>query len=235
MTDKNKLTTADLIIAKHFGEASAEFYGDDYKKLDKHLKENKIEDIEWFESKKDPEFAKKAAEKFAPLVAEIAEKNRKSKAAFARLKELVSTKPSIREIIESTEKGVEGVLTSVKNDIIDVLNYLSTPNGLAYIPASSATRSHQELSESFKEKGDMEVTFKLIAGDNEYDCMMKREDDNVIITIKCEDTSKEFFITGNGYAESGKPVDGLIRFSVPDQGEYIISVEGEFFRAISLQ
>ncbi len=83
MSDKNKLTSADLIIAKHFGEASSEFYGDDYNKLDKYLKENKIDDIKMFESKKDPEFAKKAAERFAPLVAEVAEKNRKSKAAFA--------------------------------------------------------------------------------------------------------------------------------------------------------
>ncbi len=232
MTNKNKLTTADLVIAKHFGEASAEFYGDDFEKLETYLKENKIEDIQWFESKKDPEFAKKAAERFAPLVVEIAEKNRKSKAAFARLKELVASKPSIKEIIESTEKGMQGVLASAKDDlnqILKTINLLSSPEGLIGV-AAGVTRAG-----ATEDKTHKEIPFKLTVGAKEYNCSIKHEVESITILINCDDQSKEFFITGNGYTQSGKPANGSIEFSVPDKGEYIISIDGEYFRAISLE
>ncbi len=231
MTNKNKLTSADLVIVKYFGESAAEMYSDDYEKLDKYLKEHKIEDIPWFESEEGAEFAKKAAERFAPLVAEIAEKNRKSKAAFARLKELVASKPSIKEIIESTEKGVQGVLASVKEDLVNtlkIINLLSSPEGLIGV-AAGTTKGGVAKDKTYKE-----IPFKFAAGDKEYNCIIKHEDESIKIIIQCDDQLKEFFITGNGYAQSGNPVNGSIEFKVPDKGEYILSADGEYFRAISL-
>jgi hypothetical protein len=68
------------------------------------------------------------------------------------------------------------------------------------------------------------------------------KDDSIIIQIKCEDQSKEFFLAGNGYAQSGTLIDGIIEFAVPDKGDYILSLilingetHKEYFQGISLK
>jgi hypothetical protein len=135
-------------------------YGDDYEKLDKYLKEHKMEDIPWFESEEGAEFAKKATERFAPLVAEIAERNKKSKAAFARLKDLVANAP-IKSLIESTEKGVQGILASVKDDIGNILNLLSFPEGLTEVRAGAMRGDELKKSTiTFTFEADIDYTCK---------------------------------------------------------------------------
>jgi len=233
MNDKNNLTSADLVIVKFFGESASEFYGDNYEKLDTYLKEHELEDIPWFDNKESAEFAKKATERFLPLITEIVERNRKSKTTFTRLKELIEKNnnskiaASLRDIIESIETGVQGIFKSSKKSAIEVLNFITSPDGLIYLP-SGVTRGGSDS------KSEKIVPFEFKA-EVIYECEIIHGENSIKVVINCKDQSKEFFITGNGFAQAATPTDGVVEFVVPDKGEYILSVGGLYFRALSLK
>ena len=235
MKEKNTATfnRADLIIVKYFGSSVEKFYGEKYPAINKYLKDIDSEIYKEIDIKSADDFVEKTILNIQPLVDSIVAKNRKSKTTFTRLKELVeknnSSKiaASLKDVIESIETGVQGIFESSKKSVIEVLDFITSPDGLIYLP-SGATRG------STDSKSEKVVPFEFKT-DVIYDCEIIHEVNTIKVVIKCNDQSKEFFLTGNGFAQTATPTDGVAKFVVPDKGEYILSESGLYFRALSLK